>query len=251
MWDKLKFWNCVTCYSMYNILFQYTCEIYWCSETVSHVTHYKILCFNMHVRCIDVLKLCLLSRFVQYCFNIHVSYTDIQKLYHMSLHVQYSVSIYMLGLLTFWNYFTCHSLHNILFQYTWEINRCSETVSHVTQCTIFCFNIHVRYNDVVKLYHMSLHVKYPTVMSAGNIQQHSVSECSLTAMYQYNECIITANNLYISCKINSCLLSHWCVLTFIKIIISEDFSENIDKSTKATSVSFKQLATLYMYIVCY
>jgi len=137
MWDIQMFWNCITCHSMNNILFQYTCEIYWCSETVSHVTPCTI-----------------------FCFNIHVIFTDVLKLYHMSLHVQYSVSIHMWDILMFWNCVTCHSMYNILFQYTCEIYWCSETVSHVTPCTIFCFNTHVRYTDVLKLCHMSLHVQY-------------------------------------------------------------------------------------------
>jgi len=128
---------CITCHSMYNILFQHTCEIYWCSETVSHVTPCTI-----------------------YYFNIQVRYTDVQKLYHMSLHVQYSVSISMWHILIFWNSITYHSMYNILFECTCEIYWCSEPVSHVTPCRIFCFNIHVRYTDVLKLYHMFLHVQY-------------------------------------------------------------------------------------------
>jgi len=119
-----------------NVLFQYTCEIYWCSETVSHVTPCTIFCFNTHVRYTDVLKLYHMSLHVQYsvqytceiywcsetvshvtprtilCFNTHARYTDVLKLYHMSLRVQN------------------------------------------------CFNIHVRYTDVLKLYHMSLHIQY-------------------------------------------------------------------------------------------
>jgi hypothetical protein len=73
-----------------NVLFQYTCETDWCSETVPHVTPCTIFCFNIHVRHIDVLKL-----------------------YHMSLHVQYSVSVYMWDILMFWNCITCHSMYNI------------------------------------------------------------------------------------------------------------------------------------------
>ena len=72
---------------------------------------------------------------------------------------------------------------NALFICTCEIYWCSETMSHVTPCTIFCFNIHMRYTDVLKLYHMSLPVQYPTVMSAGHIQQHSVSQFCLISMY--------------------------------------------------------------------
>jgi len=184
MWDILMFWICITCHYMYNILFQYTCEIYWCSETVSHVTPCTIFCFSMHVRYTDVLKLYRMSLHVQYsfqyiceiywcsetvshitpctifCFNIHVRFTDVLKLYHMSLHVQYSVSVHMWDILKFWNCITCHYMYNILFQYTCEIYWCCETVSHITPCIIFCFNIHVRYTDVLKLYHMSLHVQY-------------------------------------------------------------------------------------------
>jgi hypothetical protein len=114
-----------------------------------------------------------------------------------------------------------------------------------------CLNVHMRYTDVLKLYHMSLHVQYSTVMSAGHTQQHSVSQCCLTAMYRYNEYIITANNVCISCKVNSCLPSHWCVLTFIKITFSENCLENIDINTKVTTVSFKQLGSLYMYICAF
>jgi hypothetical protein len=88
---------------------------------------------------------------------------------------------------------------NVLFQYTCEIYWCSETVSRVTPCTMFCFNIHVRYTGVLKLYHVSLHVQYPTVMSTGHIQQHSESQCCVTAIYWYNEYIITATNVWISC----------------------------------------------------
>jgi len=131
------FWNCITFQSMYNILFQYTFQIYWCSETASHITPCTIFCFNIHVR-----------------------YTDILKVNHMSLHVQYTVSIFMWDILKFWNCSTRHSLYNILFQYTSEIYWYSETVSHVTPCTIFCFSIHVRYTDVQKLCNSSLHVQY-------------------------------------------------------------------------------------------
>jgi len=230
MWDILMFWNRITCHSMYNILFQYVCEIircsetvtchsmynilfqytykiYRCSVTVSHVTPCTIFCFNIHVRYTDVLKLYHMSLLVQYsvsiyvwdilmfwncntshtmcntlfnihvrytdvlkvyhisllvqyCFNIRMRYTDVLKLYHISLHVQYSVSIYMSDIQMFWNCITCHSMYNILFQYTCELYWCSETVSHATPCTIFCLNIHVRYIDVLKLYHIPLHIQY-------------------------------------------------------------------------------------------
>ena len=134
MWDTLSFWNCITCHSMYNIL------------------------FHIHVRYTDVLKLYVTPCTI-FCFNIYVRYTDVLKLYHMSLYIKYSVSICMWDILTFWNYITCHSMYNILFQYACEIFWCSETVSHVTLCTIFGFGMHVRCTDVLKLYHMSLHVK--------------------------------------------------------------------------------------------
>jgi len=202
------FWNCITCHSMYNILFQYTCEIYWCSETVSHVTPCTIFYFSIPVRYSDIKKLYHMSLYVQYsvsiyvrvllmfwnsityhslynillqytceiywcsetmsyvtpctifCFSIHVRYTDVLNLNHISLHVQYSVSIYMWDILMFWNYITCNSLYNILFQYTSEIYWCSETVSYISPCTIFCFSIHVRYTDVLKLCHISVPVQY-------------------------------------------------------------------------------------------
>jgi len=160
MWDILIFWKWITCHSMFNKLFQYSCEIYWNSETVAHVAPCTIFCFNIQVR-----------------------YTDILKLYHMSLHVLYSVSVYMWDILMFrncvtrhsmynivaifvWdilmfrNCTTCHSMYNNLLQYTCKIYWCSETVSHVTPCTIICFNKHVRYTDVLKLCHMSLHVQH-------------------------------------------------------------------------------------------
>ena len=88
---------------------------------------------------------------------------------------------------------------------------------------ISCFNIHVRHTDVLKLYHMSLHVQNSvsiyiwdilmfwncitchsmyiilfqcmcemywceTVMSAGHMHQHSVPQGCVTDMYRYNEC---------------------------------------------------------------
>jgi len=172
----------------------YTCEIYWCSETVSHVTPCKIFCFRIHVRCIDVLKL-----------------------YHMSLHVQYSVQ-YTCEILMFWNCIKCHSMYNILFQHTceiyWcsetitchpmynilfqyirEIYWCSETVSHVTQYKIFCFNMHVRYTDVLKLYHMSLHVQY------------SVSICMWNILMFWN--CITCHSMY-NIRFRYACEMYWC-----------------------------------------
>jgi hypothetical protein len=217
MWDILMFWNCITCHSTYNILFHYICEIYWCSETVSHVTPCTIFCFNVYVRCTDVLKLYHISLHVQYsvsmymwdilmfwncitchsfynilfqytceiywcsqtvsnvtpctifCFNVYVRYTDVLKLYYMSLHVQYSVSLYMWDILMFWNCITCHSMYNILFHYICEIYWCSETVSHVTPCTIFYFTRYVRYTDFLKMYHMSLHVQYSVLLYLWDI----------------------------------------------------------------------------------
>ena len=114
MSDILMFWNCITCHSLYYILFQYTCEIYWCSETVSHVTPCTIFCFNIHVRYTDVLKLYQM-------YNILFQYTC--EIYWCSVtvsHVQYSVSVYMWDILMFWNCIAYHSLYYI------------------------CFNIHVR-----------------------------------------------------------------------------------------------------------
>jgi len=158
MWDVLTFWNSITCHSMYNILFNIHVR-YWCSETVSNVTPCTIFCFSIHVRYTDVLRLSHVTPCTIFCFNIYVRYTDVLKLYHMSLNIKYSVSICMWDILMFWNYITCHSMYNILFQYACEIFWCSETVSHVTLCTIFGFGMHVRCTDVLKLYHMSLHVK--------------------------------------------------------------------------------------------
>jgi len=154
------FWNCITCHSMYNILFQYACEIYWCSETVSHVTPCTIFlsiymwdilmfwnCITYHSM-YNILfqytcEIYWCSETVSYvtpctifCFNKHVRYIEVLKLYHMSLHVQYSVSIYMWDRLMLWNCIACHSMYNILFQNTWEIYWCSENLSHVTPCTI-------------------------------------------------------------------------------------------------------------------
>jgi hypothetical protein len=172
---------------MYNILFLYICEIYWCSETVSHVTPCTIFCFTIYVR-----------------------YTDVLKLYHMPLHVQYSVSIYMWDILMFWNCITCHSMYNILFQYTCQIYWCSETVSHVPPCTIFNCNVSRPHTTTLSI----------TMLSDSHVT--------------YNQYIITANNVYISCKINSCLLAHWCVLIFIKFCFSKKCSENISISTKVT-----------------
>jgi len=204
------FWNWIICHSMYNILLQYTYEIYWCTETVSHVTPCTIFCFNIHVRYTDVLKLCHMSLHVQYsasiyirdilmfwncitchstynivlqssyeiywctetlshvtictifCFNIHLRYTDVLKLYLVSLRVQYSVSVYMWDILMFRNCIKFHSVYNILFQYTCQIYWYSEPLSPLTPCTIFCFNMLVRYTDVLKLYHISLYVQYST-----------------------------------------------------------------------------------------
>jgi hypothetical protein len=77
----------------------------------------------------------------------------------MSLHVQYSFSIY-------------------IFRYT-DVLKLYNMTPHVQ----YSVSIHVRYTDVLKLYHMSLHVHYPTVMSSDHIQQPSVSQCCVTAMY--------------------------------------------------------------------
>jgi len=99
---------------------------------------------------------------------------------------QYSFSIYMWDILLFWNCITCHSMYNILFQYTCEAYWCSETISHVTPCTISnC--------DVSRPHTTALSI---TMLSNSHVP--------------YNQYIITANNVHISCKINSCLLPHWC-----------------------------------------
>jgi len=230
------FWNCVTYHSIYNILFQYACKIYWCSETVSHVTPCTIFCFNIHVRYTDVLKLYHMSLHVQYsisvylwdivilrncitchymynilfqytcefyscsetlspitpctifCYSIHVRYTDVLKLCHMSLPVQYSVSVYMWDILMFWIWIIYHYMYNILFQYTCEIYWCSETISHVTPCTIFCFSIQVRYTDVLKLCHISVPEQYSVSVYMWDILMFwncviCQSLCSI--LYQY------------------------------------------------------------------
>ena len=130
--------------------------------------------------------------------------------------------MYMWDILMFWKCTTFHSMYNILFQYACDIYWCCETVPHVTPRTIFnC--------DVSRPHTTTLSI---TMLSDSHVP--------------YNQ-YIHLYNVYISCKINSCLLPHWCVLTFIKIIFSEKCLENLDKSTKVTSVSFKQLVTLYMY----
>ena len=121
---------------MYNILFQHTCETYWCSENVSRVTPCTILCSNIYVRHTDILKLYHISiQCTIFCFNIHVRHTDVLKMYQVSLHVK------------------------ILFQYTCGTYWCTETLSSVTPCTLFCFNIHVRHIEVLKLFYVSLHVQ--------------------------------------------------------------------------------------------
>ena len=135
MWDILIFWNCITCHSMYNILFQYTGEAYWCSETVSHVTRCIISCFNIHVRYTDVLKLYHMPLHVNILFQYTCEIYWCSDTYHMSLHVQYCVSLCMWDILMFWNCISCHSIYNILFHYTCETYWCSETVSHITPYT--------------------------------------------------------------------------------------------------------------------
>jgi len=161
MWDIQKFWNSITRYSMYNFLFHYTCEIYRCSESVSHITPCTIFYFQYArevYRCSESVS--YVTPCTMFCFNIHVRYTDFLNLYHISLHVKYSVSIYTWDIQMLWICITCHSVYNILFQYSCEIYKCSETLSHITPSTIFSLNNHVIYRDVLNLYHMSLRVKY-------------------------------------------------------------------------------------------
>jgi len=171
-------------YSLCNILLQYTCQIYWCYETVSHITPCTIFLFNIHVRYTDIMQcitchsMCnILDEYtclVYWCsetvshetpctiflFNIHVRYTDIMK------------------------WITCHYMCNILVQYMCQIYWCYETVSHVMPCTIFI-------GDVSRSHKTALRV---TMLYDNHVP------C--------NENIVTANNVCLSCKINSCSLPH-------------------------------------------
>ena len=208
MSHTLIFQNCITCHSMYNILVQYTCQIYWCSETVSHVNPCTIFLFNTHIRYSVVMKLYHISIHVQYscsiymsdilmlwnCVTYHSMYNILVQyicqiywyclMYHMSLNVQYSCSICMSDILMFWKCITYHSMYNILLQYRCQIYWYYETVSHVTPCIIFN-------GDVSRPRTTAL----PITMLCDNY-------------VPYNGNIIAANNIYISCKINSCSLPH-------------------------------------------
>jgi len=318
MWDILMFWNCIKFHSMYNILFQYTCEIYWCSETVSHVTPCTIFCFNIHVRYIDVLKLYHMSLNLQYpvsvfmwdillfwnsitrnsmynimfqyicevywcsetvshfnpctifCFNIHFRYTDVLKLHHISLHVQYSVLIYMWDILIFWKWITCHSMYNILFQYSCEIYWNSETVAHVTPCTIFCFNIQVRYTDILKLYHMSLHVQYSVsvymwdiLMFRNCVTRHSMYNIVAIFVWDilmFRNCITCHsmyNNLYqYTCEIYWCseTVSHVtpCTTSFQYLHEIYRCSETVPHVTPCTTFCFSiHVRYTYILLLCH
>jgi len=93
-----------------------------------------------------------------------------------------------------------------------------------------CFDIHVRYTDVLKIYHMSFPVQYsvsiymwdilmlwavsrvtPCTVSNCHVSRPHTTTLSITMLSDshvpYNLYIITTNNVYISCKINSYLLS--------------------------------------------
>jgi len=206
--DILMFGNCITCQSMYNILVQYTHQIFCCYETVSHINPCTIFLFNIHVRYTDVMKLYHISIHVQYscsiytsdilmlwnCVTYHSMYNILVQyicqiywyclMYHMSLNVQYSCSICMSDILMFWKCITYHSMYNILLQYRCQIYWYYETVSHVTPCIIF----------------------------NGDVSRPRTTALRITMLCDnyvpYNGNIIAANNIYISCKINSCSLPH-------------------------------------------
>ena len=159
------------------LLFTLRCQTgswYWwhCTVTTTDSTRYT-----------DVLKLYHMSLNVKYSVSNYM-WDILMKLYDMSLNVQYSVSICMWDILVFWNCITCHSMYNILFQYTCEIYWCSETVSHVTPCTIFNCNVNRPHTTTLSI----------TMPSDSHVP--------------YNQYTITANNVCISRKINSCLLPH-------------------------------------------
>ena len=212
-------------------------------------------------------------------FKLRVIYISVLQLYHILFHVKYSVSMYVWDIVVFWNSIICHSMYNILFQCACDICL-SETVSYIILYTIFYFNVRVRYNVFLNLYHMSIHVQYSLSIYVWDIvvfwncitcQSFALFNCDVSRPHTTALIITILCHSHVSVwwiYHNSQQYTHklhifnifflTSVLTIIKITFNDNFWKN-NVSVNVTSMRFKQLDTLslslslsiYIYIFLY